>query len=361
MATLWNDLVRIWLESRGRRRRSPQFDFPVNEIYSRGEVRHISFLTNALYINLHSTLYAVGIAPDGKIFNLKGGFNYPLFPGRYTVHYVDKQNRVAAIPRVSETTLDGSQVTLELVITYRVSDPVKAFEVQHPVDNLFVLIQSDLKGFIRSHSYDEIIGGNDGRMVDNGLVERYVRDQHASRHQMSKLFFIADIVVREKLGDPKLTAIRGNFQIEQRQNIADNELLKQNQDLQKKVAAQDAEIRRIKAQSDVEQQDILQKMHFQKIDLEQARMELQYRQGKMERAMSAITQALSAPTYPRDPRELEIIKELLGELSSHPGASPDGVIGQEEHQTSRSTRTPNTERIDTLTDTLLNWLNHKRS
>jgi hypothetical protein len=266
------------------------------------------------------------------------------------------------IPKISETTLDGSQVSLEIVITYRVIDPIKALEVQRSVNTLFVFVQSDLKEFIRSHSYDDIVGGIDGRMVDNSLVARYIKDQHASRHQMSKLFFIADIVVGEKVGDPKLTEIRGNFQIEHRQNVADSELNKQNQDLQRIVASQEAEIKRIKTQSDADLQEIRQKMELQKIELEWARGELQFRQGKMERAMNAITQALSAPTYPRDPREIEIIKELLGELSGAPSAGPHGVVGQEEQPaSSRSTRASNTERIDTLTDTLLSWLNRKRS
>ena len=360
MSTLLNEFGRIWLESRGRNRQAPSYSFPDNEIVTSGVVLQVSSLWNAIYLNLHPTLYAVAISPDGRIMNLRGGYN-PLLPGRYILHYVDRQNRVFAIPKISETTLDGSQVSLEIVITYRVIDPIKALEVQRSVNTLFVFVQSDLKEFIRSHSYDEIVGGIDGRMVDNSLVARYIKDQHASRHQMSKLFFIADIVVGEKVGDPKLTEIRGNFQIEHRQNVADSELNKQNQDLQRIVASQEAEIKRIKTQSDADLQEIRQKMELQKIELEWARGELQFRQGKMERAMNAITQALSAPTYPRDPREIEIIKELLGELSGTPSAGPHGVVGQEEQPASRSTRASNTERIDTLTDTLLSWLNRKRS
>jgi hypothetical protein len=360
MNTLLNEFGRILLESRGRNRPAPKFSFPDNEIVTPGEALRVSSVWKAIYLNLHPTHYAVAISPDGRFMNLRGGYN-PLPPGRYILHYVDRQNRVSVIPKISETTLDGSQVSLEIVITYRVIDPIKALEVQHSVYTLFVFIQSDLKEFIRSHTYDEIVGGNDGRMADNSLVARYIRNQHASRHQMSKLFFIADIVVGEKVGDPKLTEIRENFQIEQRQKVADGELIRQNQDLQKKVASQDAQIIRIKAQSDVDQQDILQKIQLQKIELEKARMELHLRQEKVVRAMNAIVQAFSAPTYPRDPREVEIIKELLGALEIAPGPGPDAVAGQADHPASGSTRTANPERIDTLTDTLLNWLDRKRS
>ena len=361
MNSLLNEIGKYWLEARGRNRPTPRYPFADNEIVTPGFPLRVRSWWNGIYLNLHPTHYAVAIAPDGKIINLKGGYNYPLSAGQYTLHYIDKQNRVAVIPRISETTLDGSQVSVELVITYRVVDPIKALEVQQPVNTLFIFIQSDLKEFIRSHKYDEIVGSSDGRTVENGLVARYVKEQHAGRHQMSKLFFIADIVVEEKVGDPKLTEIRENFQAEQRQNIAKSELLKQNQDLERKIAAQEAEIKRIKAQSDAAQQDILQRMQLQKIDLEKARMELQFRQDKMMRAMDAIAQAFSTPTYPRDPREVEIIKELLGALGSTPASGPDGTTGSQDHAAPESSRAPNPEKIDALTDTLLNWLDRRRS
>lgn len=360
MTTLWSDLVKFWFEWLGRGEPAPQFTFSVNEIYSPGEIRNVSSLTKALYINLHYTLDAVATSSDGKILNLKGGFNYPLVPGRYIVHYVDKQNRVSKLPRVTGITTDGSQVSLELVITYRVSDPVRALEVQQPVENLFLLIQSDLKEFIRSHSYAEIFEGSGGHKVDVTLLARYIREQHRSRH-LSKLFFLADVVIGERIGDPKLTEIQENFQVQQRQKAAESELLKQKKELERKVASQDAEIERIKAESEVSQQSILQKMKLQSMELERARAEMHYKQEKWMRGMDAIAQAFSAPTYPRDPREVEMIKELLGALGGASSLNPDMAAGQENPPVSGSVRPSNSDRIDALTDTLLSWLDRKRS
>src|SRR5512138_1180655 len=129
MAGFWNEFGKLWLETWGRGRPTPRYPFPENEIATPGTTMRVSSLWNAVYINLHPTHYAVAIAPDGTVVKLKGGYN-PLSGGQYILHYVDKKNRVAVIPRVSETTLDGSQVSLELVITYHVIDPVKALEVQ---------------------------------------------------------------------------------------------------------------------------------------------------------------------------------------------------------------------------------------
>jgi regulator of protease activity HflC (stomatin/prohibitin superfamily) len=360
MDSFFRQFGRNYLEAQGRNRPTPRYSFPDNEIVLPGGVVRVSTWWNAIYLNLHPTHYAVVIAPDGQTLNLRGGFN-ELPGGRYVLHYVDKQNRVARIPRVSETTLDGAQVSLELVITYRVAEPIKALEVQNPVNTLIVFIQSDLKEFIRSHKYDDIVGGADGRSVDSNLVARYIKEQHIGRHQMSKLFYLAEVVVEGKAGDPKLTEIRENFQAEQRQNVAKAELTEQNQNLARKVAAQEAEIQRIKAESEATQREIQQRMLRMGMELENARAALGYRQDTMHRAMDAIRQALSAQGYPRDPREIEVAKELLKLLGDIPGSGPDASTRTADDAGSGSGKTPNSEKIDSLTDTLLNLLNRKRS
>lgn len=348
MKSWLNDLGKYILESRGRSKSALRYPFREDEVVSPAYLMQVSPWFNAFYLNLHPSQYAVAITPEGRKISVKGGYN-ALLPGRYLLHYVDKQNRVTIIPRISETTIDGAQVSLELVINYQVIDPFLALEVQQPVETFFVFIQSDLKEFIRNHKHDEIVGDSTGLAVDNSLVSQYIKDQHKNRPQMCKLFSIAEVVVEEKMGDPKLTEIRGDFQVRQKQNVAESELMKHNQELERKVAAQDAEIQRIKANAEAKVQEIHQKMEHQTIELEKERAELKFKQEKMNRAMDAIAQAFAAPTYPRDPREVEIIKELLG------------ALGNNRSDVGQPVKTPNTDRIDTLTNTLLNWLDRKRS
>ena len=360
MGSLRHDIGKFWLELQGRKRSAVRYPFPNDQIVAPGELRRISEWWNATFLNLHPTQYAVAIAPDGRVIHLKGGYNFPLPAGRYILHYVDKQNRFLEMPRVSETTRDGSQVSLGLRITYRVIDPTKALDVQQPVETLRVFIHSDLKEFIRSHNYDEIVGGSHGRGIDSARVSTYLKEQHSRRHQMSKLFFIHDIAMEEQIGDPSLSEIRENFQREQRQNAATKDLLEQKQELETRIASQEAEIQRIKAEADAKQQEIQQRMKLQSMEFERARAELNYQQEIMRRAMDAIGQAFSASAYPMDPREVEIIKEIIGELRSKSGLTTQATTEQGSISPSPESMT-SPERLDTLTNTLLNWLDYKRS
>lgn len=348
MKSWLNDLGRYILESRGRRNSALRYPFRDDEIVSPAYLMQVSQWFNGYYLNLHPSQYAVAITPEGRKINVKGGYN-ALLPGRYLLHYVDRQNRVSVIPRISETTLDGAQVSLELVINYQVLDPFLALEVQQPVETFFVFIQSDLKEFIRTHKHDEIVGDSAGHAVDNSLVSQYIKDQHQKRPQMCRLFSIAEVVVEEKSGDPKLTEIRSDLQVKQRQSESESDLLKRNQELARKVASQEAELQHIKAKADAIEQEIRQKMELQSIELEKERADLKFRQEKMMRAMDAIAQAFSAPTYPRDPREVEIIKELLG------------ALGNTANDTSQKAKPQTADKIDTLTNTLLNWLDRKKN
>lgn len=358
MSNLLIDFGKFWLEWRGRSQTAQRYLFQANEILTEGSAFKVSFWKNGVYINLHPTHYAVVVGPDGRLMNLRGGYNR-LAPGRYLLHYVDKQNRVGVVPLTAETTFDGSQVSLELIITYRVIDPIKALEVQNAVDTLLAFIKSDLKEFIRSHRYDEIVGDLNGRKIENARIANYIKDQHASRHQMSRLFFLADIVIEEKIGDRKVTEIRENFQIQQRQNFAESELLKQNQELERKVTDQQALINRLKAEAEANEQKIRQAIEIQKIELETARTELYNRQAKWAKAMEAISQALSSQVYPLDAHAFEIIHDLLKAMGTAP--EQGSASGQENRSGNGSMRAGNPEQVDELTNTLLSWLARKRS
>lgn len=354
MSSLKNDIGKWLLESTGRGKPALRYTFSEYEIVSVAYPRDVSSLKGGTYLNLHPTHYAVAIAPDGKIMNLKGGY-IPLPPGRYTIHFVDKQNRVMNIPRTGETTYDGCQVALELVITYKVIDPIKALEVQQAVETLQRFIQSDVKEFIRSNKYDDIVGDAEGHKIENDRVAHFIKQQHAGRHQMSRLFLIADVVVREKVGDPKINEIREKYQINQRQFVAQSEIQRQNQELEKKVAVQEAIIKQMKAESDADLQDIIRKMELQRIELDNARSEFQYRQEQWRQAVDAIAQTLSSPSYPQDPQVFGVIRELLNALSGSQVRAQEPASETEVPSPGGSTGTSNSEKIDELTNILLNW------
>ncbi|CAG0953255.1 hypothetical protein ANAEL_00186 [Anaerolineales bacterium] len=348
------------LEFWGRRQSPKIYSFPENEVMTPENFFYVWPLVGAKYLNLHPTLYAVAISPDGRPQILKGGYNFPLPTGRYIIHYIDKRDRIGVTPKTSEITQDGANVSLELIITYRISDPIKVLEIERPVDTFFSLIQADLREFIRNHRYDEIFGIGDGQSIDSAKISQYIRQQHIDRRQVSRVFTITNVAVEEREGDSKLTEIRKDFQVQHKQNIAATELTKQNQELERKVTSQDAEIKRMKAQADVTQQEILQKMQLQKIELENARNELTWRQDKWARAMDAIAQTLSIPNYQRDQGEIDVIHEILDELKAQAGRGSGSAPGDSQPASGNTKNKKEGEKLDTLTDTLLSLLDRKR-
>jgi hypothetical protein len=354
MSDFLMDIGKVWLEWVGRQKPAPRYTFQENEIVSPGYPKDVSDLWKATYLRLHPTHYAVAISPDGRVINLQGGYNV-LPPGLYNIHYVDRQNRVNNLPRTSETTTDGFHVAMELVISYRVIDPIKALEVQNPVDTLLRLVQANVKEFIRSHKYDEIVGDLDGHKIDNDQVVSYIKEQQISRSPLARLFNILDLVVKEKIGDPKVIELREKYQISQRQLDNQRVLQTQNQELEKKVADQDALIKQIKAMSAVDQQNILQKMEMQKIELEKARADFQYRQENWGKAVDAIVQTLSNQTYPPDSAEYEVIKELLMELRASTYPNGEASRTKSDKSANPPVKASNPDRINELTRTLLNW------
>jgi hypothetical protein len=359
MQKIWNDLVQLWLEYWGRRRSPLLFSFPDNEVMTPESSFRVPFWARAIYLNLHPTLYAVAISPDGIPQRLKGGYNFPLSSGLYIIHFIDKRDRKGFIPKTSETTQDGVIVSLELIITYRVSDPIKLLEIQQPVATIFSFMQSDLKEYIRSQHYDEIFGSGDGQSIDSARLVQYIKQRHIDRHQVARVFAITNVAVNGWEGDPKLTEIRKNFQVQQKQNIASTEILKQNQELDRKVAAQDAEIKRINAQAEVAQQEILQEMKLQQVQLDNARRALSLQQEKWSRAMDALSQTLSTPNFQRDPREIEVIGQIVNQLKELTSKGTDPGDQVQKVNSREAVDKKDAENIDSLTDRLLSMLNRK--
>jgi hypothetical protein len=358
MTSLLMDVGKWWLEWRGRGNVAPRYNFEENEIVSPPYPRKVKSIWKATFLNLHPTHYALAVAPDGSIVNLKGGYNL-LSPGKYNIYYVDKQNRVNHLPRTVETTSDGFQVAIVLAITYRVIDPHKALNVQDAVDTLVGFIKSDLREFIRSHQYDNIVGDSSGPRVDDEEVALYIKIRHSNRHQMSKLFSIADVVVQEKIGDPRITEQREKYQMSQRQLDAQKVLQTKNQDLEQTVANQGVTIQKIKAQAEVDLQSMTREMQMQKIEIDRIRRGYQNQQEISKTALETIFQSVSNPTYPPDPREFEIIKDLINELLAFVTQTTETTPGQVAPTPNDRVPNPRSEKISKLTRMLSNWQKQK--
>jgi hypothetical protein len=259
-------LSKSWAEYWGSRKKVKDISFPENKIVSPAYPRRVGRISHATFVNLHPTLFAVAVSPDGRMINLKGGYNM-LSPGYYNIYYVDKRDRVNQIPRTEETTLDGFKVAMELVVSYRVINPFKALEVQTPVDTLLLFIQANLKEFMRSHKYEQIVGDLEGRKIENEQVALYIKEYHIDRSPLAKLFYIADVVVKERTGDPKVIELREKFRISMNELGNLSALQSMNQELERKNADQAGLIGQIKAQSEVARWNTLYETKLQQREL----------------------------------------------------------------------------------------------
>jgi hypothetical protein len=277
---LWDYFRRLWLVFFGRRNLAEPYVFSSHEVISPAFIFHVSYLLQGIYLNLHPTLYAVCIFADGsrKRFD-EGGLIIPFPSGNCTLHYVDKTDRQSESLKITENTLDAARIALTVKITYRVLDPIKIFDIQKPVETLFAQVQADLKEYIRTRLYEDLIGNDDNQVIDSGLVAKYIKQQHGARYPMSQVFTIGDVVVQEKEWDPVFFEKRKSYQSQ----VVDSESKMKTQELNKKIASQEAEMQKIqyKYKAKLEQQKDTP-------DLKQVYYDLTYRQEILSRLFGFI-------------------------------------------------------------------------
>ncbi len=374
MCEIWNYFIRVWLEFRGRRNLAEPYSFLSNEIIAPGVVFHVPFIFPGIYLNLHPTLYAVCIFPDGRIQIINGGLNIPFRSGNYVVHFIDKTDRQSELLNISENTLDAARIMLAVQIIYRVSNPIKAFDIQKPVETLFSQVQADLKEYVRTRLYEDLIGNDDSMLIDSGLVAKYIKQQHANRFPLSQVFTIVDVIVQEKEGDPVFIEKRKNY----KSQMVDGEAKIKIQELNKKIGSQDAEMEQLryqykavleqqKATADVQQNAIRQKIPIQELEIQKLQDEWQQKQDawrqkqqKWMRSMDAIDSAFKSQSpYLREEAE-GLISAIVNELSGLAQSADEmnTPIGQSDAKSDPPKS--NGDKLDTLTDRLFSLLDRRK-
>jgi hypothetical protein len=371
MHEIWDYLMRIWVEYNGRKRLAQPYAFTNYEIITPGIVFHTSYLFPVIYLNLHPTLYAVCVFPDGKMQKIYGGLNIPFHSGNYVVHYVDKTDRQSELLKITENTLDAARIVLAVNITYRISDPIKAFDIQKPVATLFSQIQADLKEYIRTRQYEDLIGNDDSQVIDSSLVAKYIKQQHNARHPMSKVFTIIDVIVQEKEGDPTFIEKRKSY----KSQMVDGESKIKIQELNKKIASQEADMEQLryqykaildkqKATADVQQNAIRQNISIQELEIQKMQDEWKQKQDiwrqkqeKWIRSMDAIDSAVKSP-YLRDVEG--VVSAIVNELRAQAGSDLLSDSADNEPDVKSDSPKNGGDKLDTLTDRLFSLLDRRK-
>lgn len=374
MDKLWDSLISWWLEYRGRNQLAEAYAFSNHEIISPGVEYQASFLFPRIYLNLHPTLYALCISPDGEKQIIKGGLNPPFRTGRYVVHYIDKTDRQSELLKVTENTKDAARISLALKIIYRISNPLNVLDIQKPVETLYSQIQADLKEYIRTRNYEDLIGGDNGGVIDSDLVTRYIKQQHSVRYPINQLFSIIDVIIQEKEGDPVFIEKRKSYTTQ----VVDGESKMKIQDLNKKIASQEAEMEQLryqykavldqqKASADVQQNAIRQQISIQELENQKLRDEWQQKQEawrqkqtKWMRSMDAIDSAFKSQSpYLREEAE-GLISAIVNELRGLAQSGDEAKVSNSHSDEKDNPPKNNSDKLDTLTDRLFSLLDRRK-
>jgi len=286
------------------------------------------------------------------------------------LHYIDKTDRQSDLLKITENTIDAAKIVLAVKITYRVSEPIKIFEIQKPVEALFSQVQADLKEYIRTRLYEDLIGNDDKQVIDSGLVAKYIKQQHSLRNPISQVFNIIDVVVQEKEGDPVFIEKRKSF----KSQVVDGESKMKIQELNKKIASKEAEMEQLQYtyKSTLDQQKTQADMQIQKMRndqdmaIQRMRNELQQtqdgwnrKQDKWVHSMNAIESALKSP-YLRDQQVGEIVGEIFDELRNLSETDVEAGAPNGKHGVKNNLPKNGGDKLDSLTETLFNLLDRRK-
>lgn len=333
-----SSLSQRWLEYWGKRRPPNLVSFPERNIIVSGERRRVWSIFRAAFFNADPNAYIVLTSPEGDLITVKGGYNR-LEPGSYLQNYVDKHIRTDTLPEIAETTLDGAKISMSLAISYSVRDPIKAMSLDNPINTLFSHVQLDAREFIKKHLHDDIVGRESTLESDQDGFTQYIIQQHNKHHNVARVFTIIEIAVQRQ-GDPKLLDIR----LQDRQNTAILELDHKIQGLEQQIAEKEAEVRKIKAQADIEIQKI-------RNELEKERSAWQHQQVLDMSISHVLEKMLSIPGYHPNTQELTLLYNRFSQDASEL-SSPDDATGKIPSEIP--------EQADPLTKTLLTLLNRRK-
>lgn len=366
MTPILGTLILRNIERAGRNQGSPTIKFENRKIVAAGENLYAGqsfFLrllkANAFYLSLPSNAYGIVTYPDGATRNLAGGL-HQVPPGLYKLQYVDKHERFDVTAPISETAMDGEKITLTVMVRYRVTEPLTALRIDKPIETLIEHLQTDLAQYIRTHNHNDIADSPQANGTSKILT--FFIQRHADRHPLSRALAITGIELKEFTGDKDYINIRRNDLIQQQQDQIDKQQLDRKKEIEKLKAEHKVEMEKINSKAAAEQlalrSEILHETEKRDILLDEMRQQSQRRHELVVKAVDAISQALEHSGYSRNSAE---IKSAIGDLlSAVREDKPETAQGSSKNTDNHNPRTTNNNKIEDLTNTLLNLLKPRK-
>lgn len=313
---------------------------------------------NAFYLSLPANAYGIVVYPDGTTRNLAGGL-HEAPPGLYKLYYVDRRERFDVTMPISEMALDGEKLMLTVIVRYRVFDPKEAFRIEKPIETLIEHLQTDLAQYIRTHNHNDIA---DSPTESDSKILTFFSQRHANRDPLCKAIALTGIELKEFTGDKEYINIRRNEVIKRLQDQIDKAQLDRQKEIETIRTEHKAEIEKINAKAAAEQtalrSEILHESNKRDILLDEMRRQSQQRHELVVKAVDAISQALEHSGYARNTAEIKsAIADLLSAIRED---KPEAVQGTSKNNTGSSPRASGNDKIENLTNTLLNLLKPRK-
>jgi DNA repair exonuclease SbcCD ATPase subunit len=226
--------------------------------------------------------------------------------------------------------------------------------------------------YIRTHDHGDIADSADRN--DNKLFSFFF-ERHNRRKPLSDAIAITGIELKDFTGDREYVEMRRKARMDERQNQierqqaeyqqelnrlkalhkADNERMEAEHqaNMQTRATEHKVEIETMEARHEKEKQDILKHVKELEIELNNKRQHLQRRENEFSKAIEAISAATSSANLPLNSDTVKTMTELLAALKEE-------VDNNASSKQNRITRPTGADKVEKLTNTLLNLLNPKK-
>jgi regulator of protease activity HflC (stomatin/prohibitin superfamily) len=237
--------------------------------------------------------------------------------------------RFIALPTVSASTKDGSEISIAVSISYRVYDPALIIHIATPLKNLFSMCEAAIRNFIVTHRHDELIGEpGSGEFIHDREIIQFIKEQVAM-NQACRAFWVMDVIIKERFGNPEISRIKHVDLVQEKKNLTERKNVIQQQEIaeeQKRLAAtkadQDRIVKETQALAEANRSEILKHARVLEIELDGMRKTIDTEQEQVLRMIDVKRQALETllhlskiSGFPRDANDLKLMEKILGSLS----------------------------------------------
>jgi hypothetical protein len=249
---------------------------------------------------------------------------------------------------------------------------VLALSIARPVETLIEHIETDVAQYIRTHDHGDIADSSDKNEYNK--LFSFVSERHNRRSSLSKAFAVTGIELKDFTGDKDYVEMRRNARIDEKQNKIEQGKAAYQQDLsllkaqhkadnEKSMAAHKADLEKMEARHETEKQEILRQVRLQEIELDDKRKRWQRQYNKYAKALEAVSLTYSGG-YSTNPNITKTINDLVAalkeEADNEPDPAPEPNPMESESHTAPSITSAGADKVEKLTNTLLNLLNPKK-